>query len=157
MFFSPDGQWIGFFAGGKLRKVGVTGGAAVVLCDAPDDRGGSWTADGSIVFVPSAASGTSLQRVSSAGGAPEVLVTIDPANAARFPRVLPGGRALFYTSGGDGIGIDASDIVVQPLPSGPSKMLVRGGYDGRYVPSGHFVYVRDRRCLPRRLTLIAWS
>jgi len=51
-FFSPDGQWIGFFAGGKLEKISVQGGAAVTLCDAPNDRGGSWGEDGTIVFTP---------------------------------------------------------------------------------------------------------
>ena len=51
-FFSPDGQWIGFFADGKLKKISVQGGAAVTLCDAPDDRGGSWGDDGTIVFAP---------------------------------------------------------------------------------------------------------
>ena len=51
-FFSPDGQWIGFFADGKLKKISVQGGAAVTLCDAPNDRGGSWGEDGTIVFAP---------------------------------------------------------------------------------------------------------
>ena len=51
-FFSPDGQWIGFFADGKLKKISVQGGAAVTLCDAPNDRGGSWGEDGTIVFTP---------------------------------------------------------------------------------------------------------
>ena len=51
-FFSPDGQWIGYFADGKLKKISVQGGAAVTLCDAPTDRGGSWGEDGTIVFTP---------------------------------------------------------------------------------------------------------
>ena len=156
-FFSPDGQWVGFFSGGKLKKVAVTGGAAVTVCDAPDDRGGSWTDDGAIVFVPNAALGAGIQRVPAGGGTPELLVKIDPTKAARFPHVLPGGRALFYSSGGDTSGSDTSDIVVQPLPSGPSKVLVRGGYDGRYVPSGHFMYVHDSTCLRRRSTRLAWN
>ena len=50
-FFSPDGQWIGFFAGGKLKKVAVQGGAPVTLCDAADPRGGSWGEDGNIIFI----------------------------------------------------------------------------------------------------------
>ncbi len=51
-FFSPDGQWIAFFAGGKLKKVSVTGGAPLKLCDAPIGRGGTWTDDDTIVFTP---------------------------------------------------------------------------------------------------------
>ena len=49
-FFSPDGQWIAFFAGGALKKISTAGGAAVTLCDAPNPRGGVWAADGTIVF-----------------------------------------------------------------------------------------------------------
>ena len=52
-FFSPEGQWIGFFTGGKLKKISVTGGAAASLCDAPVSRGGDWGDDGSIVFAAS--------------------------------------------------------------------------------------------------------
>ena len=51
-FFSPDGQWIGFFADGKLKKISVTGGAAVTLADAPSARGGAWSEDDTIVFSP---------------------------------------------------------------------------------------------------------
>src|SRR5262249_47492959 len=67
-FFSPDGQWIAFFANGKLKKVSVTGGAAITLCDAPNDRGGTWGEDGYIVFTPNNTAPTSLLRVSSGGG-----------------------------------------------------------------------------------------
>ena len=52
-FFSPDGQWLGFFADRKLKKISVEGGAAVTICDAPYGRGASWSEDGTIVFVPS--------------------------------------------------------------------------------------------------------
>src|SRR2546427_10043159 len=74
-FFSPDGQWIAFFADGKLKKISVQGGAAVTLCDAPFDRGGSWSEDGTIVFAPSTRA--ALSKVSSAGGTPEALTTLD--------------------------------------------------------------------------------
>ena len=50
-FFSPDGQWLGFFAEGKLKKVPVAGGSAIVLADAPSDRGGVWLEDDTIVFA----------------------------------------------------------------------------------------------------------
>ena len=68
-FFSPDGQWIGFFADGKLKKVPVTGGLPVVLCDAPGGRGGSRGESGTIVFTP-AARGVGLSRISALGGTP---------------------------------------------------------------------------------------
>src|SRR5205085_4457959 len=65
-FFSPDGRWLGFFSGGKLQKIAVTGGASVPLADAPNARGGSWAEDGTIVFTPTAVN-SDLWRVSSAG------------------------------------------------------------------------------------------
>src|SRR5262249_58956610 len=67
-FFSPDGQWLGFFGGGKLKKIAVTGGALVPLADATTARGGSWADDGTIVFTPTTANG--LLRVPAAGRTP---------------------------------------------------------------------------------------
>src|SRR6266851_4033521 len=67
-FFSPNGEWIGFFADGKLKKISAQGGAVVTLCDAADDRGGSWSEDGTIVFTRGAGSG--LSKISAAGGSP---------------------------------------------------------------------------------------
>src|SRR5438309_2356283 len=73
-FFSPDDQWIGFFAGSKLKKISVQGGAAVTLCDVPEDRGGSWGDDGTIVFTPDVR--VPLAKVASAGGTPQALTTL---------------------------------------------------------------------------------
>ena len=53
-FFSPDGRWLGFFADSKLKKISITGAAPVILTDAPAPRGGTWVADDTIVFAPSA-------------------------------------------------------------------------------------------------------
>jgi Tol biopolymer transport system component len=98
-FFSPDGQWIGFFAGGKLKKISVQGGAAVTLCDAPDDPGGGWGEDGTIVFTPDVR--VPLVKVSSAGGTPQPLTTLDKQTSEitqRYPQVLPGSKAVLFTS-----------------------------------------------------------
>ena len=142
-FFSPDGQWIAFFAGGKLKRVSVTGGAAVTLCDAPNGRGGTWGEDGAIAFSPNAGVGVAetLLRVSSTGGKPEPLTTLDRGEVThRWPQVLPGGKAVLYSVAC--VGCDGN-IVVQPLPNGPHKVVQRGGYYGRYLPSGHLVYFHD--------------
>ena len=68
-FFSPDGQWFGFAAGGKLKKMPVHGGPVVTVCDAPIFRGGVWTEDGAIVASLDARAG--LSRIPAAGGAPQ--------------------------------------------------------------------------------------
>ncbi len=142
-FFSPDSRWLGFFADGKLNKVAVTGGAPVTLCDAPDDRGGTWTEDGAILFTPRPTMG--LSRVSSTGGTPEILTRPDQAageSSHRWPQALPGGKAVLFTSGTPNRYEDAK-TVVQALPSGPRRVLQRGGYHGRYLRSGHLVHVHE--------------
>ena len=144
-FFSPDGQWVAFFAGGKLKKIAVTGGAAVTLCDAPSGRGGWWDEGGSITYSPSNGAGFSLMRVSSAGGTPQQLTKLaDGELTQRWPQVLPGGRAVLYM-GTSNVGgtYDDANIVVQPLPAGPRKIVVRGGHYPRYLPTGHLTYIHE--------------
>ena len=141
-FFSPDGQWIAFFAGGKLKKIAVTGGAAVTLCDAPLGRGGAWGEDGTIVFTPDATSGVRLLRVTSAGGKPEPLTSLAEGEVTqRWPQLLPGGKAVLFTGSGITGAFEDANLVVQPLPTGARKIVQRGGYHGRYLPSGHLVYI----------------
>jgi len=143
--FSPDGRWIAFFAEGKLKKVAVTGGATMTLCDAQAMRGGSWSEDGTIVFSPSNAGGTALMRVSAAGGTPERAGTLLPGEVTqRWPQVLPGGKAvLFMGSTHTGGNYDDGNIEVMTLPSGTPKIVQRGGYLPRYVSSGHLLYMHD--------------
>jgi serine/threonine protein kinase/Tol biopolymer transport system component len=143
-FFSPDGQWIAFFTPGKLSKISSNGGAVVTLCNAPNGRGGTWAEDGTIVFSPANGAGVSLLRVSSAGGTPQSFTTLDRGEATqRWPQVLPGGKAVLYTSHSTVGDYENANLVVQPLPTGARKVVQRGGYYGRYLPSGHLVYVHD--------------
>jgi len=140
-FFSPDGQWIGFFADGKLKKVSVQGGAAVMLSDAPNDRGGSWGDDGTIVFAKD--NETALSKISSAGGTPQLLTMLEAGEITqRWPQVLPGGKAVLFTSGivGD---LEDREIVVYSMASGQRKTLHRGGFHARYLPSGHVAYMHE--------------
>ncbi len=143
-FFSPDGEWIAFFAGGKLKKVAIAGGAAATLCDAPEDRGGTWSEDGSILFTPALQTG--LWRVPSAGGQAEALTTPDPAageNTHRWPQILPGGEAVLFTAYRTGTNFEDANLMAQRLPSGPRKIVLRGGFHGRFLPSGHLVYMHE--------------
>jgi serine/threonine-protein kinase len=142
-FFSPDGQWVAFFADLKLKKVPVTGGAVVTLADASGNpRGGWWAEDGTIVFAPSHRSG--LMRVTSVGGQAQPLTMLAEGEIThRFPQMLPDGAAVLYTASTNvNIGADAT-LVVQPLPSGERTIVQRGGYFGRYVASGHIVYIQN--------------
>ena len=81
-------------------------------------------------------------RVSSSGGTPEPLTSLAEGEAShRWPQVLPGGKAVLFTSGGQQ-DFNDGDLVVQPLPAG-ARTVVPGGYHGRYLLSGHLVYVHD--------------
>jgi serine/threonine-protein kinase len=142
-FFSPDGRWIAFFADGHLRKVPTTGGAAVNVCDAPAARGGTWTDDNTIIFCPTNGSNTKLVRVPAAGGLPAVVGTLgDGATTQRWPQALPGGAGVLYTEHLSIAAFDGANLVVAPLSGGAPKIVVRGGYYGRYVPSGHLIYMQ---------------
>jgi eukaryotic-like serine/threonine-protein kinase len=139
-FFSPDGEWIAFFADGKLKKVALSGGAAITLCDAPDGRGGAWADDGWIAVAPNTSGG--LVRVSSNGGTPTALTALaDDEVTERWPQILPGGRAVLYTGNTTRTNFDDATLVVQPLPRGPRKIIQHGGFYGRYLSSGHIVYL----------------
>ena len=86
----------------------------------------------------------SLLRVSPDGGTPQPATTLsDDEVTHRWPQVLPGARAILYTAHNRANNYADANIVVQTLPNGPRKILQRGGSFGRYVPSGHLVYVHD--------------
>ena len=143
-FFSPDGQWIGFFAHGKLKKIAVTGGAPVTLADAVSNRGGSWSDDDTIVFSPDQIPGTRLLRISSNGGTAEPLTALADGEVIQaWPQVLPGGKAVLYTSSSISGAFNDANVVLQVLPSGLRKVVQRGGYHGRYLASGHLAYVHN--------------
>jgi eukaryotic-like serine/threonine-protein kinase len=144
-FFSPDGQWVGFFSlsDGKLKKIPVAGGSAVPICDINVNypRGASWGDDDYIVFNAFAEAWTRLLRVPSAGGTPEPLSTLSEGVVAhRWPQVLPGAKAVLFAAFGTQGGIDASNIVAQRLPDGPSKVVLRGAHYARYLRTGHLLY-----------------
>jgi serine/threonine-protein kinase len=141
-FFSPDGQWIGFFAGGKLKKVSVAGSVVQVVCDAPNGRGGSWAADDNIYFAPDVFSG--IWKVHAAGGMPQEVTKLEPAKGEvshRWPQLLPGARALLFTIW-TGPGSDERLVAVQSLETGERQILVRGGESGQYAVTGHLLYAR---------------
>jgi Tol biopolymer transport system component len=146
-FFSPDGQWIAFAAGGKLKKVSVVGGAAVTLCDAPFLLGGSWGEDGYIVASLTLTAG--LFRIPVDGGAAVPLTEFDRVRRElthRWPQILPGGKTVVFTSNTSTVsGFDDGVIQAVSLANGRRKTLRQGGTFGRYLPtskgSGHLIYV----------------
>ena len=138
-FFSPDGEWVGFWVDGELRKVLIEGGAPVRLCEALRPLGASWGADDAILFGQH---GVGILRVSAAGGTPEVLVPLDLPVRGHGPQILPGDKAVLLTLG-DGPNWNDAQIVVHSLETGERKVLIEDGRDARHLPTGHLVYVLD--------------
>jgi len=142
-FFAPDGQSVGFFAEGKLKSVSMSGGAPSTLCSAVTARGASWGADGNIIFTPSLAF-SGLFRVSANGGTPQGLTRPDLKKGEishRWPEILPGGQAVLFTSWTGG-NFDDARIEVLSLRTGEQRVVLQGGTDARYIPTGHLVYGR---------------
>ncbi len=138
-FFSPSGQWVGFFANRKLWKIALDGGAPVELCDAPVGRGASWGEDGRIIAALNATGG--LSSVPASGGDPQLMTELgggDPrVTNHRWPHALPNGKGVLFVAGtGPAIGS------LQVLPPGgrSAKTLVEHSSGGRYLSSGHLVY-----------------
>lgn len=142
-FFSPDGQWIGFFGNnGKLEKVSVFGGAPAALSNADSHRGGSWGGDGTIVFPPTVTS--PLYRVSASGGEPVPVTHLDAARneiTHRWPQFLPGGQDVLFTAATDNNNFGRADVEAASLATGQAKVLVENAYFGRYLPSGYLTYI----------------
>jgi serine/threonine-protein kinase len=146
-FFSPDGEWIGFFAANKLRKVQVSGGSPLTLGEigsGEQARGGTWGRGGSIVFTPQYESG--LFRVSDTGGKAEPLTKLDSARkerSHRWPVFLPDGKHVLFAVQLAGQRYDQGEIDVVSLESGERKNLYQGGAFPRYAASGHLLFVRN--------------
>ena len=141
--FSPDGQSIVFGSrtDNSLKRIAVTGGAPVTICQAGAVLGLSWARDGSILFAQEQGA-RGILRVSADGGTPAVVIDVKGREQAHGPQLLPDGEHVLFTlATGTGAGRwDSAQIVVQSLTSGERKTLVNGGTDGRYLSTGHLVY-----------------
>jgi len=152
VFFSPDGESVGFFKGSQLMKVSLRGGPVVTLCEVAIPRGrlGSWGPDDTIVFASGYAgdeSGAALYRVSASGGEPEILATPDLGKGEDWyfaPHILPGGRVVLFTIG-RGRGSSPYQIAALSLETGEQKILIEGGRQASYVETGHLIYEQSGR------------
>ena len=139
-FWSPDSKSVGFFAGGKLKKIDLAGGPAVTICDAPSGRGGAWSRTGVIVFSPSNTGG--LLQVSAAGGTPAPATVLDPATQAvahRWPQFLPDGEHFLYLNLARP---GSSAVFVASLGSTTSTLLVSTDVQAAYAPPGALLFLR---------------
>ncbi len=142
-FFSPNGQWVAFFAQGQLQKAEIAGGTPIGLAEAAVPFGGTWNHDDTIIYAASLGSG--LLRIPSSGGTPEALTHPDGAAAGyahAFPQALPGGRSVLFhiagqTRGGAVLSLDSGrwEMVLPSTTTlwGPSIFDSSGGSTGRLL------------------------
>ncbi|HKE22584.1 MAG TPA: protein kinase [Bryobacteraceae bacterium] len=142
-FFSPDSQSIGFFAGPVLRKVSVLGGAPeTVVSGQMAAMGGSWGRDGNI--VTSLGQLEVVSTVSSGGGVRREVTKLNAGEIThRWPQLLPDGGAVLYTASNSVNQMEGASIEVVSVKASIPKVLVRGGYFGRYLPTGHLIFIRQ--------------
>ena len=138
-FFSPDGQWVGFFDGRSLKKIAVAGGAAVPLGEFTLVAGGSWGDDGNLIVGSGLTNG--LLRIPAGGGAEAIVTKLAAGETFHgFPQILPQGKTVLVTVYHTPPGVQNSTIEVVSLTDSRRKTVARGGTSARYFPSGHLVY-----------------
>jgi DNA-binding winged helix-turn-helix (wHTH) protein/Tol biopolymer transport system component len=140
-FWSPDGHFIAFFSGGKLKKIAADGGASQELAPAPDAAGGSWGSDGTIIFSPQVGP---LYRVSAAGGPATPLRELDASRGELrhvWPHFLPDGKHYLYVARSSDA--EKTGIYLGTVGTQETRLLIAGESNVVYSPPGYLIFVRD--------------
>jgi len=149
-FWSPDSRSVGFFAEGRVKKIGVDGGPAISLAAAPNGKGGAWSPSGVIVFAPSY--DTPLHVVPEAGGESTALTAFNDDrgdNSHRHPRFLPDGRHFLYLARGTGTSDTSGHaVVVGSLDGDGETELLRSAAAADYA-AGQLLYAREATLMAR--------
>jgi serine/threonine-protein kinase len=150
-FFSPDGQQIGYNQGGSLRAVSLTGESPIVLTDSAGN-GASWGKDGTIVFNPGYNKG--LSRITVSGGPVTELTVPDTDNDELghfFPQLLDDGNTVIFTVFSPLL--EKARVSALRIDEGEIRPLVSNAVFGRYVSSGHLLFVRSNNLMAVPLDL----
>jgi serine/threonine protein kinase len=152
-FFSPDGQWVGYWQDGRLMKIALSGGAAVAIGPATSPFGVSWASDDTILFAQL----EGIRRVSANGGTPELVIKSGEDELFNSPQLLPDGEwVLFAIKKKDG-GWDEARLVVQSLKTRERRELGQNGSDAHYIPTGYIAYALGNSLFARPFNLAALS
>jgi len=142
-FFAPDGEWVGFWSSGALRKVALAGGSATTIVESAPIFGASWGTNDLILFAQEHGG---IRQVPATGGTPsQVTKTDEKAGEVghRLPHWLPGNRAFLFTVIHTALPTwDDTHVVSHTIDSGTRTVVLQGAADAEYVASGHLVYVR---------------
>ena len=146
-FFSPDGQWVGFWADYKIFRVQLAGGNPLQVCACEYYPGRVvWGDDGLLTFYQG---GQGISQVASAGGRPQVLITRDSAKGERlgWPQRIPGSEWIIFSSRPMDKSWRETKILAQSLKTNERKTLIEGGLQPLYVATGHLVYLQDQHLM----------
>jgi len=152
-FFSPDGEWLGFFAAGKLMKVSLSGGSPVTICDAGLGEA-SWGDAGEIVFMSSWGSNLSVVR-DEPNSVPRPLtkLNLEAGDRAHItPEVLPGGDAALFSIWRGGPLAD-NEVALVNLRNGEVRTVLKGGAGARFVAPGYLLYARGSTLMASRFNV----
>jgi Tol biopolymer transport system component len=155
-FWSPDGQSLGFFAEGKLKRLDIAGGSPQTLCDAPSGRGGTWNSGGVILFTPSGQIGDVVNRISASGGVPQRITVLDSSRSEsshRWPKFLPDGKHYLFMAFNVSKQTDTDAIYVGSLDSSEKKFLTKATANPAYAAPGYFVFYRENTLFAQRIDL----
>jgi len=144
-FFSPDGRWIGFFSGQKMRKVLLQGGASIPIADSLESRAATWIDDATIAFSPTF--GDPVMWVSPGGGSPEPITELQKdrrERTHRWPDAFPGGEWVLFTVGtvDSPGGYDEANIEAVSLKTRERRLLIKGGRMARFAPPNFLIFAR---------------
>jgi eukaryotic-like serine/threonine-protein kinase len=145
-FFSPDSQWVAFFAENELRKVSIGGGAPVTLCNAQGTNGGAWGSNDMIALETGGFGNAHLSVVPAAGGTPQPLTPVDLQKDGVFlqawPDFLPDAKVVLFEAINNPISSAQTQLFLYVLKTGELRVLAQGGMRPRYAASGHLVYAQ---------------
>jgi Tol biopolymer transport system component len=140
-FWSPNGRAIGFFADDKLKRIDVAGGMPLAVADAPNARGGTWNADGVILFAPGVSA--PIMRASTRGGPAERVTEVNASSgpAHRLPQFLPDGKRFLFSSA---LGTAETDgVYLGSLDKTPPVRLLPGDTGGRFASPDKLLTIRQ--------------
>jgi serine/threonine protein kinase len=151
-FWSPDSQYIAFFAEDKLKRVAMSGGSVQSICEVPGTAdGGTWNQDGIIVFAKyGAAERAPLMRVPAAGGVPTPVTALQKNEVWHcWPQFLPDGRHLLYFAVNQETANGA--IYVQELGSDRRVLVMMNATRGVWASPGYLLFVREGTLFAQRM------
>ncbi len=141
-FWSPDAEWIGFFAEGRLKKISAAGGPALTIATIQNNLGATWSRDNVIIVAP--VNRTVLHRVSASGGIPQPITTLSverKENSHRRPHFLPDGRHFLFTARSDVR--ENNMIYVGSLDSTEVTPLFPAQSGAVYAAPGYILYAQE--------------